>query len=130
MIGRNLLLNIPDAERTPLVNQSLVLIEQVMQENHQLNETVQQLRDEVARLKREKGKPKFKASGMDRKTGSGPDASTPDGTGADAKLPGKRPGSAKLSKTKQLEIHEIVTIPPSQPLPPGSRRKGHRDFIV
>ena len=124
------LLNIPDAERTPLVNQLLVLIEQLMQENHQLKETVQQLRDEIARLKGEKGKPKFKASGMDRKTDSGPDASTPDGTGADAKPPGKRPGSAKRSKTKQLEIHEIVKIAPSQPPPPGSRHKGYRDFIV
>ena len=74
MPSRNPLLNIPDAERTPLVNQLLVLIEQIIQENHRLKETVQQLRDEVARLKGEKGKPKFKASGMDRETGSGPDA--------------------------------------------------------
>jgi len=87
------------------------------------------LRDEVAR-KGAKGKPKFKASGMERETASSPDASTPDGTGPDAQLLGKRPGSAKRSKTKQLAIHEIVTLPPSQPLPPGSRRKGHRDFIV
>ena len=88
------------------------------------------MRDEVERLKGEKGKPKFKSSGMDRETGSGSDARAPYGTKADAKLPGKRPSSAQLSKTKQLEIHVIVTIPPSQPLPPGSRRKGHRDFIV
>ena len=127
---RNPMLNIPDAERTPLVNQLLVLIEQVIEENLRLKETIQQLRDEVARLKGEKGKPKFKASGMERETGSSPAASAPDGNGPDAQPPGKRPGSAKRSKTKQLAIHEIVTIPPSQPLPPGSRRKGHRDFIV
>ena len=81
---RNPMLNIPDAERTPLVNQLLVLIEQVIEENLRLKETIQQLRDEVARLKGEKGKPKFKASGMERETGSSPDASAPDGTGPDA----------------------------------------------
>ena len=121
---------IPDAERTPLVERLMVLIEALAQENQRQAETIQQLRDEIAVLKGEKGKPSFKPSGMEEETE--PDAPPPeDGeAGAAGKGPAKRPGSHKRRKTHQLTIHQTIPVPPVQPLPAGSRFKGYRDFVV
>jgi len=87
-------------------------------------ETIQQLRDEIAVLKGEKGKPTFKPSGME-------DQSDPDkqeqGTGDSM---GKRAGSNKRSKTPDVPIHEERVIPPAETPPSGSRFKGYRDFVV
>jgi len=41
----------------------------------------------------------------------------------------KRPGSKKRSKTKQLTIHETISVPPKE-IPPGSTRAGYDDWIV
>jgi len=41
----------------------------------------------------------------------------------------KRPGSVKREKTKNLTIHETVSIAPEQ-IPPGSVFKGHRPYTV
>ena len=115
---------IPDAERTALVEQLVVLIETLAEDNQRQAETIQQLRDEIAVLKGEKAKPQFKPSGMEGKR----DGDTPDDAAGKGK--GKRPGSAKRHKTAQLTIHEECTIPPREPLPAGSRFKGYRDFVV
>ena len=39
-------------------------------------------------------------------------------------------GSDKRSKTAQLKFHEHVCIAPDSAVPPGSRFKGYRDFVV
>jgi hypothetical protein len=122
----DLLPSIPEAARSPLVEQLLALIEHLLQENQRQAELVQQLRDEIAVLKGEKGKPKFKPSGMDTQT----DAAGEAPAGDDKDGPPKRPGSAKRRKTPQLTIHETIPVAPSQPLPVGSRFKGYRDFVV
>ncbi len=127
---RRQLPNIPDAERTPLVDQLLVLIEHLIQESIRQAEVIQQLRDEIAVLKGEKAKPKFKASGMEDETDQGADSAPKEGDTPDGKASGKRPGSAKRSKTKGLTIHEHIKIPPVETPPAGSRFKGYRDFIV
>lgn len=115
--------DIPDAERTPLVEQLVVLIEALAEENHRLAETVQQLRDEIAVLKGEKPKPTFKPSGMERPC-------DPEAPGDAADEPtGRRAGSAKRHKTRDLIIHEDCPVPPSPP-PPNARFKGYRDFVV
>jgi len=122
---------IPDAERSPLVERLVVLIEVLAQENQRQAETIQQLRDEIAVLKGEKRKPTFKPSGMEQETA--PDAPGETGeTGAadEGGPPKKRPGSRKRSKTQQLTIHQEIPVPPVQPLPAGSRFKGYRDFVV
>ena len=48
---------IPRAERTPLVETLLGMLEQLMQESDRQGEYIQQLRDEITVLKGEKGKP-------------------------------------------------------------------------
>jgi hypothetical protein len=114
---------IPPEEETPLVKMLVAIIERLMEENQRQAETIQQMRDEIAVLKGEKGKPKFKSSKMDQKAGKKDD----DIDGEDKK---KRPGSAKRSKTGELVIHEEKVIAPQEAIPPDARFKGYRDFVV
>jgi Transposase IS66 family len=109
------------AEETPLVKTLLGIVEQLREHNQRQGESIQQLRDEIASLKGQKGKPKFKPSGMDQEAGK---KNAPD---EGSKL---RPGSAKRDKTAKLVIHEEQLIGPSEPVPSGSRFKGYRDVVV
>ena len=59
---------IPSAERTPLIEALLLIIEQQAHTIQRLEEDVQHLRDEVAILKGEKKRPIFKASKLDKET--------------------------------------------------------------
>jgi hypothetical protein len=102
---------IPDEERTPLVATLLEII-QLQQE------AIQELRDEIARLKGQKPRPKIKPSALEK------DARNKD------RSPGtKRPGSDKRMKTKSLVIHREIPLP-AENLPPGSEFKGYEDFTV
>nr|WP_245232773.1 hypothetical protein [Thiorhodococcus minor] len=116
--------DIPAAERTPLVEQLLGLIEALAERTQLQAESIQQLRDEIAVVKGEKGKPRFKPSGMAQQDDRKRNGAGKLGGG------GKRAGSRKRSKTAQLTIHDEQRIPPHEPLPPGSRLKGYRDFVV
>jgi hypothetical protein len=129
MPGHKQLPNVPKAERSALVDRLLGQIEQLIEQTLRQAELIQQLRDEIAVLKGEKAKPKFKASGMDAATETS-DAEEADGKRTGGKENGKRPGSAKRSKSQELTIHEIIKVAPREPLPPHSRFKGYRDFIV
>jgi len=104
---------IPEQERTPVVAELLEIIGYMQEE-------IQKLKDEIARLKGQKPKPKITPSNLEKTTGEkqGP------------RQPGdKRPGSQKRSKTDELEIHEINVIEPDT-IPEGSRFKGYQDYRV
>ena len=128
---------VADAERSALVEQLLGQIEHLLEDNRRQAEIIQQMRDEIAVLKGQKAKPKFKPSGMETETEpdgdpdgrDDEDGDSGDGDGTDRK-PRKRPGSSKRSKTEQLEIHETIKVAPTVPIPEHSRFKGYRDFIV
>lgn len=122
-------------ERTPLVEALLLAIDQLAAANAQLRTTVEQqqlridqLEDEVRRLKGLPDQPK-------RKPGPSPlnDPNGPPSASADKKKPntpdGKRPGSAKRSKTRELTIHETKPLRIDD-LPDGTRFLGYQDFIV
>jgi hypothetical protein len=106
--------NIPEKERTALVVQLLEVIQYQ-------TELIQHLKDEIAILKGDKPKPKIKPSGMEKgnKNNNDDDKSTI----------GKRPGSAKRHKTKELVIDEIIPIPPKN-IPEGSTFKDYKEFVV
>ena len=105
---------IPDAQRTPVV---VALLEIVALQHEQ----IQALRDEIARLKGEKPRPKITPSQLE----AGP-RSTEEAEGGDQ---GKRPGSAKRSKSVEITIHETVIVR-AERVPPGSTFKGYEDYTV
>ena len=112
---------------TPLVKQLLARIDNLLEALQRANGEIGQMRDEIAVLKGQKARPKFKPSKMDEST----DRQDEPGAGA-ATLQGeksKRAGSAKRSKTAQLEIHEERVIAPAL-VPSDARFKGYRDFVV
>jgi hypothetical protein len=132
---RDPLPTIAASRRTPLVEQLLEQIEELIEANRRQAEQIQQLRDEIAVLKGQKAKPRFKPSGMDTKTEPSGDAEgSEDGDSADtantARRSRKRLGSSKRRKTQQLTIHETCKVAPQAPIPAGSRFKGYRDFVV
>jgi hypothetical protein len=102
--------DISEAECTLLVRQLLDLI------GH-LQNRIQELEDEILRLKGLKSRPTIAPSPLE----------TPPRPPRD---PGqKRPGSAKRLKTAQLTITDEVVVPLADP-PFGSTFKGYEDFVV
>jgi hypothetical protein len=117
--------HVPQTERTRAVKKLVTWGEERSEIIHRLQERVLHLEDEVAVLKGEKKRPKFKPSRMNEDAGQ---ATAPQRE-RDGK-PAKRPGSAKKSKTGQLKIDHDEVIQPAEPVPSGSRFKGYRDFVV
>lgn len=103
--------DIPEEERTPFVVALLEII-QLQQEK------IQALKDEIARLKGQKPRPKIKPSKLEQDSDNG-----------DKKEKEKRPGSARKGKRGELEIHETKIVK-AENVPAGSRRKGYEDFTV
>ena len=106
--------NIPEEERTPLV---LALLEIIQSQQ----ERIQILKDEIAILKGLKPKPKIRPSKLED--------SLRNGGKEKEKKEGKRPGSAKRSKTSKLTINKTVVIAPDN-VPEGSRFKGYKEYTV
>jgi hypothetical protein len=113
---------IPELERTPLVDALVALVESLFETARRQEEEIGKLKDEISVLKGEKARPVFKPSKLDEKTEAAGEESVGDG-------PQKRPGSNKRSKTQELVIHEERKIPPKD-LPEGSRFKGYKDYVV
>ena len=100
--------NIPEEQITPVVAQLLAIIELQIEE-------ILLLKDEIARLKGQKPRLKIKPSILQNQKRS-----------AKKKRRGKR---AKKSKTKKLEIHQVISIAPDH-IPTGSTFKGYQDYTV
>jgi hypothetical protein len=90
------------------------LVGELLGEVVRLREENAALKDEVARLKGLKGRPKVKPSGMERATAP--------------KTPGAKGKPTKRGKTSRrvTEEKQVLTVP----APPGSRFKGYEDFVV
>jgi transposase IS66 family protein len=109
---------IPAAERTPLVEALLAVIDAQQQRLQQLEDTVQQLRDEVAVLKGQKPRPVIAPSRLETPPPQPP-----------RRASDRRPGSAKRPKNAQLTIHEEIRLPVTG-APPGSISKGYEPYVV
>src|SRR3989442_14398799 len=103
---RNGVPEIPPEERTPLVLSLLAIIDQQQQRIQQLEELVQQLRDEIAILKGQKPRPQIAPSRLE----APPPPARAEGE--------ERPGSEKRPKTSQLTIHQEGRLHIDD-LPPG-----------
>ena len=93
-------------------------------------EFIGELKDEIARLKGEKTRPKIKPSRLEPSGTSSEEEEENNDEGTQKKKKKKRAGSAKRQKTKNLEIHETKIIQPSQTVPPNSEFKGYQDYTV
>jgi hypothetical protein len=114
---RILLPEIPEAERTPLVERLLEIIALQQDRIQQLEERIRQLEDEIARLKGLKARPRIAPSALE----------TPPRLPRDPNA--KRPGSAKRSQTAGLTITEETVVRLPQ-VPEGAVFKGYEDFVV
>jgi hypothetical protein len=117
--------HVAEADRTRAVMELFAWGDGLVEIIHRQQEEMGHLKDEVAVLKGEKMRPTFKPSRMNEDAGN---AAEPDRT--QNGKPAKRPGSEKKSKTWQLKIDRDEVIEPAEPIPPGSRFKGYRDFVV
>lgn len=99
--------SIPEKDRTPRV---VVLLEIIQLQKEQ----IQVLKDEIARLKGHKPKPKIKPSQLEKDSKNRKDG---------------RPGSAKRSKTTAIEIHETKVVK-AENIPEGSSFKGYENYTV
>jgi len=108
--------NLPDSDRqNPSISILLELLEQHVATIALQKEQIQQLKDEIARLKKQKPRPKISPSNLSPK--------------GNKKNSGKRSGSAKKKKTANLEIHETEHIKPES-IPLGSQFKGYKPYTV
>ena len=108
-------------ERTPLVEALLAIIRELLDRNQQLEETVLQLRDEIAILKGQKPRPQIKPSRLESDTPPSQQEGSPKEGSA------KRPGSEKRPKNSQLTIHHRVPLHIDD-LPPGAVLKGYEPY--
>lgn len=89
-----------------------VLLVQALEDNARLKAETVELREEIARLKGLKGRPKLRPSGMEQASGKG------------SRRKGRR--GAKRAK---LDIGETRIVKPDT-LPAGARFKGYEDYVV
>src|SRR6516225_1774755 len=110
-------------ERTPLVEALLAIIQFLLDRNQQLEETVLQLRDEIAILKGQKPRPQIRPSRLE--------AASPPSQQAGSLKEGsaKRPGSEKRPKNSQLTIHHTVPLHIDD-LPSGAVLKCYEPYMV
>ena len=110
-------------ERTALVESLLAIIQKLLDQNQTLEETVLQLRDEIAILKGQKPRPQIRPSCLEADT----PPSQPAGSAKEGSA--KRPGSEKRPKNSQLTFHRTVTLCIND-LPPGAVLKGYEPYVV
>src|SRR4051812_39626476 len=105
-------------ERTPLVEALLGIIRHVVDRVATLEATIQELRDENAKLKGQKPRPTISPSLLHTP------AQTKDGTGE-----GRRRGKPTRPKTAELTIHDTVPLHPVN-LPVGATFKAFEPYVV
>lgn len=104
-------------ERTPLVEALVAIIRQLADQVAKLEQSNQELRDEIALLKGQKPRPKISPSILN--------TPLPPTDGSE-----RRPrGKPSRPKTSELRIHQTVELHPND-LPAGSTLKGYESYVV
>ncbi|MDJ0576769.1 MAG: hypothetical protein QNJ65_16570 [Xenococcaceae cyanobacterium MO_234.B1] len=117
-------IEIPEEERTPLVNWLLDLVaeqQQIIEKQQQtiakLEAKVNSLDEELKAAKKLKAKPKISPSTLNSEK-------------KNSKKSGKRPGSDKRSKKLDFVVDEERIIEPEEELPDGTTFNGYREYDV
>jgi hypothetical protein len=97
-------------------DRSNTTIQMLLEINRQQSEIIQQLKDEINRLKNHPRKPNIKPSSLEKKKKA-------------KSKKGKRAGSKKRFKTVAIKIHNDEKIEPDY-IPAGSGFIGYRNFVV
>lgn len=108
--------NIKDEDRTPLVG---VLLELLAWQSQRIDE----LEQEILKLKGETTKPDIKPSAMDKSTGNDSDKDKANDESSTSKKGPKR------SKKGQIPIDDTKIVQPDN-IPEGSRFKGYQDVVI
>jgi hypothetical protein len=111
----------PD-ERTPLVETLLGLIRQLMDRVAELERVHQELRDENARLKGQKGRPDIKPSTLEQ-------PEKPNAAVGEEPEKSRRRGKPSGPRTAELVIHETTKVEPHD-LPPGAAFRQFEPIVV
>lgn len=109
--------DIPPEQRTPVVETLLDIVRQLLDRVHELDETNQQLRDEIALLTGQKPRPQISPSILQ----------LPPTTPATPQE--RRRGKPTGPKNAELTIHREVPLHPAT-LPEGATLKGYEPFVV
>jgi uncharacterized coiled-coil protein SlyX len=117
-------IEIPEGERTPLVNwlvnlvaEQQEIISKQQEKIAKLEEKVNSLDEELKVAKKLKGKPKIRPSTLNQEE-------------KNPKKRGKRPGSDKRSKKLNFVVDEERIIEPEEKLPSGAIFNGYREYDV
>jgi len=114
-----------DPSTQELVQRLLNCIETLVAELNEAQTEIQRLRDENARLKGEKGKPKIKAN-------RSPDQTTDDSKPRPERRPKSRTASGQRVPRKErikIDREEVIKLDRSQ-LPPDVEHRGYRNVII
>jgi hypothetical protein len=111
--------DIPEDERSPIVDKLIDICTMQQELIVALQEQIQILKDEIARLKNQSPRPRIKPSTLESRSGKSKRGKK--------RKKGKRPGSAK--RCKSLQIHNTIDIKPDN-LPEGSRFKGYDCYTI
>ena len=117
---------IASLDRTPLVEALLGIIGQQHEQLRRQAERIEELEDEIRRLKGGSKRPRLKPSQLDQEPPAG-DGDSDSEAGSDANRRGR--GKSKRQKTQKLKIHHLQRVAP-EGLPAGSRYKGCRPYVV
>ena len=109
---------IPEEQKNPVNLQLLGIIEKQSAVIQIQAEEIQLLKDEIARMKGQKPKPKIRPSKLEKDRKKKKKSSS-----------GKRPGSQKRKKTTDIIIHEKISVRPEL-IPPNSIFKGYQPYTV
>jgi len=115
---------IPSTERTPTVELLLSIIETLQEQLQRQSQQMDELLQEIRRLKKLPKKPKLKASQLPKKND---DDDRP--SGSPGRSSNRRAGSSKRKKTKALKIDREEIIKPDD-IPAGSVHKGYQDYVI
>jgi hypothetical protein len=107
-----------------LVQRVLNCIEILVADLNEAQAEIQGLRDEIARLKGEKGKPNIKAN-------NSPDQNTDNNSKPNRKRKSSANSGQRVPRKKQIKIdrEEIIKLDRSQ-LPPDVEHRGYRDVVI
>jgi len=124
MSKNNIDLKINPEERSPVVMMLLSVIDTLQTQLASQSAKMDLLLEEIRRLKKNSSKPKLSASKLPK------DPDDDDGSSSSGNnKKGKRPGSSKRSKNKELKIdkEEIIAV---ENVPADAVHKGYQDYVV